>query len=153
MTDLGSRDESPLERFKRITGATLRAISEEPEITVSFAPSGQGMVGKEARLTAPGRDLADEERSLARGEADAIALRLRYHDEARHARRRPGAGGGGRRRPPGRSWAVPRRSLSDARKSKAALCEGQLAYVAMRFGADTRWLNAGYDCQESNLSL
>ncbi len=91
MSDLGSRDESPLERFKRITGATLRAISEEPEITVSFAPSGQGMVGKEARLTAPGRDLPDEERSLARGEADAIALRLRYHDEGRHARRRPGA--------------------------------------------------------------
>ena len=91
MSDLGSRDESPLERFKRITGATLRAISEEAEVTVSFAPSGQGLIGKEARLTAPGRDLPVEDKSLARGEADAIALRLRYHDESRHARRRPGA--------------------------------------------------------------
>ncbi|MCG8595418.1 MAG: cobaltochelatase subunit CobT [Kiloniellales bacterium] len=91
MSDLGSRDESPLERFKRITGATLRAVSEEAEITVSFAPSGQGLIGKEARLTAPGRDLPIEDKSLARGEADAIALRLRYHDEGRHAKGRPGA--------------------------------------------------------------
>ena len=91
MSDIGSRDESPLERFKRVTGSTMRAIAEQPELSASFAPSGQGLIGNEARLTAPARDLPDEDRALARGEADAIALRLRYHDEGLHARRRPGA--------------------------------------------------------------
>ncbi len=82
--------EVPLERFKRSTAATLRAISGDPEIQVAFTPSAQGLQGKEARLPLPGRDLAYEDVSLTRGEADAIALKLRYHDAKSHARLQPG---------------------------------------------------------------
>ncbi len=81
--------DNPLEDFKRTTGATIRAIAERDDVTATFAPSAQGLVGSEVRLAAPSRELLHEEVALVRGDADAVALRLRYHDDALHARRRP----------------------------------------------------------------
>jgi cobaltochelatase CobT len=81
--------DNPLEDFKRTTGATIRAIAERDDVTATFAPSAQGLVGTEVRLAAPSRELPYEEVALVRGDADAVALRLRYHDDALHARRRP----------------------------------------------------------------
>ena len=81
--------DNPLEDFKRTTGATIRAIAKRDDVTATFAPSSQGLVGSEVRLAAPSRELPYEEVSLVRGDADAVALRLRYHDDALHARRRP----------------------------------------------------------------
>ena len=83
--------ESPIERFRRTTGAAIRAIAGRDDITASFTPSGQGLVGTEARLPLPARDLPPEDAATVRGEADAIALRLRYHDDKLHRNRRPGA--------------------------------------------------------------
>jgi len=86
-----SEIENPIERFRRTTGAAIRAICERDDITASFTPSGQGLVGTEARLPLPARDLPPEDAATVRGEADAIALRLRHHDDKVHRRRRPGA--------------------------------------------------------------
>ena len=86
-----SETESPIEKFRRTTGAAIRAIAERDDITASFTPSGQGLVGTEARLSLPARDLPPEDAATVRGEADAIALRLRYHDDKIHRTRRPGA--------------------------------------------------------------
>ena len=83
--------ENPVEAFKRATSATMRAISQRDDVTANFVPSGQGLVGNEARLTMPSRELPPEEAALARGEADAAALRLRYHDGQLHASQRPAA--------------------------------------------------------------
>jgi cobaltochelatase CobT len=84
-------NESPIEQFRRTTAAAIRAIAERDDITASFTPSGQGLVGTEARLPLPARDLPPEDAATVRGEADAIALRLRYHDDKIHKTRRPGA--------------------------------------------------------------
>jgi cobaltochelatase CobT len=81
--------ENPVERFKRATGAAIRAIAARNDISATFSPGGRGLVGNEARLSMPARDLPAEDRMQVRGEADAIALRLRYHDAAIHARQRP----------------------------------------------------------------
>jgi cobaltochelatase CobT len=88
--------ETPIERFKRATAATLRAISRDAEVTCAFggAAQGQGQTlqpesGREVRLPLPSRELPHEEVLQARGEADASALRRRYHDERTHARSRP----------------------------------------------------------------
>ncbi len=86
-----SDTESPIETFKRTTGAAIRAIAERDDVTANFAPSGQGLVGTEARLPLPARDLPAEDVAMVRGEADAIALRLRHHDDEVHKGRRPGA--------------------------------------------------------------
>jgi cobaltochelatase CobT len=84
-----AQPEPLIERFKRATGAAIRAIAEREDITASFVPTPQGLVGKEARLPLPSRDLPADEVAQVRGEADALALKLRHHDGALHARRRP----------------------------------------------------------------
>ncbi len=81
--------ENPLERFKRTTAATVRAVARNAEITVGFHPSGQGVVGDEVKLAPPPRDLPHEEVLQSRGQADASALRLRYHNKKLHAGSRP----------------------------------------------------------------
>ncbi len=83
--------ESPIERFKRTTSATIRAIAERDDVAAAFTPGPQGLVGNEVRLPLPARDLPADEVASVRGEADASALRLRYHDQAVHQARRPGA--------------------------------------------------------------
>jgi len=81
--------ESPLERFKRTTAATVRAIAEREDVTVGFHPSGQGLAGTEVKLQPPPRDLPLAEVAHVRGEADAAALKLRHHSERTHRDLRP----------------------------------------------------------------
>ena len=56
-----SQGESDLERFRRATGATVRAICEREDVTVSFTPNAQGMSGTELRVQSPSRDLNPRE--------------------------------------------------------------------------------------------
>jgi len=84
-----SQGESDLERFRRATGATVRAICARDDVTVAFTPNAQGLSGKEVRVQAPSRDLNPQEVTQVRGSTDAAALRLRHHDGALHGRRRP----------------------------------------------------------------
>lgn len=81
--------ETPLEQFKRATTAAVRAIAENGEVEVGFGAEAAGVVGKRARLPAPSRALPPEEVARLRGEADAVALRLRYHDAGTHLKRQP----------------------------------------------------------------
>ena len=82
--------EGPVEAFKRVTGAAMRAISKRQELTVEFAPEPPRVKGAHARLQVPSRDLPDGEVAKLRGQADALALKLRYHDTDLHARQMPG---------------------------------------------------------------
>jgi cobaltochelatase CobT len=84
-----SQPENPLDTFRRTTAATVRAIAERDDINVNYAPRGQGLVGKEVKVTLPARNLPAEDAALVRGEADAAALRLRHHDGGLHANTRP----------------------------------------------------------------
>ncbi len=83
--------ETPIEAFKRATAAALRAVAHEPEVEVAFAADAGGLAGKRARLPLPSRSLAADEVARVRGEADAIALKLRHHNAELHARRLPTA--------------------------------------------------------------
>ncbi|MGF1593263.1 MAG: cobaltochelatase subunit CobT [Kiloniellaceae bacterium] len=86
-----SQPENPLDVFRRTTAATVRAIAERDDINVAYAPRGQGLVGKEVKVTLPARSLPPEDAALVRGEADAAALRLRHHDGGLDANLRPRA--------------------------------------------------------------
>ena len=83
--------ESPIELFRRTTGAAVRAIAERDDLTAAFTPSAQGLVGNEVRLPMPSRDLPADEIAVVRGEADSVALNLRHHDHGVHSSHRPGA--------------------------------------------------------------
>ncbi len=83
--------DGPIEAFRRVTGAAMRAMSREPELTVNFTPDSQHVQGEDVYLPLPSRDLPYEEVSVIRGEADAIALRRRHHDDTLHAEKAPRA--------------------------------------------------------------
>jgi cobaltochelatase CobT len=84
-----AEQNSPIDVFKRSTAATLKAIAEREDVTVSYGPEPPGLAGLRARLPMPPRDLSLQEAALVRGAADALALRLRHHNPELHARRAP----------------------------------------------------------------
>ena len=84
-----SNKDTPVEAFKRVTAATMRAVSNKPELSVDFTPDPARVRGMRARLQPPSRDLPPDEVARIRGEADAMALKLRYHDEALHNKHQP----------------------------------------------------------------
>ena len=81
-------DEQPAEEFRRVTAATMRAIAEREDITLVYGSEAR-LVDNQARLPIPSRDFSDKEMAALRGEADAMALRLRFHDEGVHSTRAP----------------------------------------------------------------
>ena len=83
------KDDNPVEAMRQVTAATIRAIARQPELTLAFTPDPPELVGTEARLPLPTRELPDTEVAELRGQADSLALQVRYHDQAAHAKRRP----------------------------------------------------------------
>ena len=79
----------PLELLRQVTGATMRAISGEPELNVTFSQDAPQVTGTQVKLPAPARDLNYQEVSEMRGQSDSIALRMRHHDAETHYRRMP----------------------------------------------------------------
>ena len=89
MSGSANKDNTRAEDFKRATAGVLRAIAEQPDVQVAFQPGPSGVSGKRARLPLPTRALPAAEMAKLRGQSDAIALRLRHHDDAVHAQRMP----------------------------------------------------------------
>ncbi len=82
-------DTAYLEAFKRAVAGTVRALSHERELVVSFGATTPRVEPGQAHLPPPPREPTDEELGEVRGHGDALALRLRYHDDGVHAERRP----------------------------------------------------------------
>ena len=83
------RDLGPVEPFKRVVAGTLRAMARSGELEVAFGVQEAAAAGGSVQLTQPPRELDRQAVAQGRGEADALALRLRHHDAETHARRRP----------------------------------------------------------------
>src|ERR1700748_3917539 len=84
-----NKDNTAAKEFTRATAGVLRAIAEIPDVQVAFQPGPSGLSGKRARLPLPTRALPPAEMARLRGSSDALALRLRPHDDAVHAARMP----------------------------------------------------------------
>jgi cobaltochelatase CobT len=82
-------NDGPIEEFRRVTAAAMRAIARNPELSVNFTPDPASLHGDEARLPLPSRDLPYDEVCVVRGESDSLALRQRYHDPVLHGQRMP----------------------------------------------------------------
>jgi cobaltochelatase CobT len=82
-------EESPADRLKRTTTATLRAIAGRADLEVSYAAGAASVHGIDIRLPSPSRQPSAHDLVRLRGTADAIGLRLRYHDDRLHARAMP----------------------------------------------------------------
>ncbi len=77
------------EAFKRATAGAIRAMAGQPEVEVAFQAGPASLAGARARLPSPTRGLPPAEIARLRGAADAVALRLRHHDNAVHSARSP----------------------------------------------------------------
>jgi len=85
-----SWSETPSEQIKRVTAATLKAISHSSEVEVSYSSGNEAKVansGASVHLpTPPESNITESDVIRLRGTADAVALRLRYHDGDIHRR-------------------------------------------------------------------
>ncbi len=82
----------PLARLCAVTAATMRALAGRADIPLPFAPDPVGPGIPDARTAEPDAALAGDALARFRGDADAVALRLRLHDPALHARLAPAGG-------------------------------------------------------------
>lgn len=89
VTEIVSQPEQPSELLKRVTAATLKALSNNPETEVSFAQGSAGVSGNTAHLPVPAHQITPDGISRYRGMSDALAMRLHHHDEALHRKRMP----------------------------------------------------------------
>ncbi len=83
-------DESEL--FKQAVTSTMRAISGNEELTVSFGRGKPYLQGNRARIPLPEAGLSEAKLASLRGTADRFALQTRFHDEPFHQKNRPQAG-------------------------------------------------------------
>ncbi|HET7816266.1 MAG TPA: cobaltochelatase subunit CobT [Sphingomicrobium sp.] len=79
----------PADLFRRVLAGAARAIARDSDVEVVFASEAAPPSGKTARVPSPGPKLEPRLVAEARGAADALALRLRYHDGRLHARSAP----------------------------------------------------------------
>ncbi len=82
-------DRPRIDDFRRALAGAARAIARDSEVEVVFATDSAPSQGKTARVPSPGNALEPKLVAEARGAADSLALRLRYHDAALHARVAP----------------------------------------------------------------
>ncbi|WP_417498259.1 cobaltochelatase subunit CobT [Maricaulis sp.] len=75
--------------FRRALAITTRAIAGDKELDVRFGGEIAGLNGGRMVLPNPGPQPSAKTAAAVRGRADALALRLAYHDEAGHARALP----------------------------------------------------------------
>ncbi|MHA1598126.1 MAG: cobaltochelatase subunit CobT [Alphaproteobacteria bacterium] len=88
-----SHKETPSEMFRRVTASTIKAIAAKADVDVSYTSgneAGVAMSGASVRLPKPPeKNLHEDDIDRLRGAADAVSLRLRYHDVDVHRRCRP----------------------------------------------------------------
>ena len=78
-----------IDLFRRSLAGAARAIAKDPDVDVVFASEAAPSAGKTARVPSPGPALEPRLVAEARGAADSVALRLRFHDPRLHARTAP----------------------------------------------------------------
>ena len=82
-------DTNPADPFKKALAEATRTMADDPEMTVAYSVDPPGMNREGVRLPQVSRRMTRDEVLLARGTADAFALRRKYHDEGVAARYAP----------------------------------------------------------------
>lgn len=82
-------NDNPADPFKKALAEATRTMADDPEMTVSYSVDPPGMNREGVRLPQVSRRMTRDEVMLARGTADAFALRRKFHDETVAARYAP----------------------------------------------------------------
>jgi cobaltochelatase CobT len=73
--------DNPADPFKKALAEATKTMADDPELTVTYSVDPPGMAGDTMRLPQVSRRMTRDEVLIARGTADAFALRHRFHDE------------------------------------------------------------------------
>ena len=84
-----NKTDNPADPFKKALTEATRARADDAELNVTFTADPSGVAGDTMRLPQVSRRMTREEIVQARGTADALAMRLRHHDAATHAKYAP----------------------------------------------------------------
>ncbi|WP_045390446.1 cobaltochelatase subunit CobT [Falsirhodobacter sp. alg1] len=81
--------DNPADPFKKALAEATKTMARDSEMTISYSVDPPGMTREGMRLPQVTRRMTRDEVLLARGTADAFALRRRYHNEATASRYTP----------------------------------------------------------------
>ncbi len=81
--------DNPADPFKKALAEATRTMADDPDMAVSYSVDPPGMNREGVRLPQVSRRMTRDEVLLARGTADAFALRRKFHDEGVAARYAP----------------------------------------------------------------
>jgi len=81
--------DNPADPFKKALADATRVLADDPDLAVTYTVDPSGLSGDSLRLPQISRRMTRDEVMLARGTADALALRHRYHDLGTAARYTP----------------------------------------------------------------
>jgi len=82
--------QSAKETFEHAIAAVMRAVAEDRELEVKFSADVPGLVSGEARVPHLPHVVREKDVAEVRGQADALALKHRYHDPKLHTKLAPG---------------------------------------------------------------
>jgi len=83
------RSEDASQLLKRVTAAALRAVAGRGDVGITYGGNDADVRGNRVRLPSPAARVGAQDVARLRGSADALALLLRYHDDALHKKRSP----------------------------------------------------------------
>ena len=82
-------NDNPADPFKKALAEATKVMADDPELNVTYSVDPPGMTNDAVRLPQVSRRMTREEVLLARGTADAYALRRKYHDAGTHNKYEP----------------------------------------------------------------
>ncbi|MBC7479659.1 MAG: cobaltochelatase subunit CobT, partial [Pseudorhodobacter sp.] len=74
-------NDNPADPFKKALADATRTMADDPDMAVTYSVDPAGMNKEGMRLPQVSRRMTRDEVMLARGTADAFAMKRRYHDE------------------------------------------------------------------------
>ena len=74
------RSDNPADPFKKALAEATKTMADDPDLTVSYSVDPPGQTAETMRLPQVSRRMTRDEVLIARGTADAFALRHRHHD-------------------------------------------------------------------------
>ncbi len=81
--------DNPADPFKKALAEATKVLADDPELEVSYSVDPAGQTAETIRLPQISRRMTRDEVLLARGTADAFALRHKFHDPKTAARYMP----------------------------------------------------------------
>ncbi len=84
-----NKTDNPADPFKKALAEATKVMADDPELTVSFSVDPPGLTADTVRLPQISRRMTRDEVLIARGTADAFALRHKHHKPAVYNRYAP----------------------------------------------------------------